>query len=720
MTFQKIQKTAFTKTEIPTTSQFTLRPFAAIIQPPILTPLQQSEQTKGLVQRKTNLLPIPLMRLPKKVIQAKLTIGETGDEYEQEAETVARQVVQRLHTPMPKQTLSMIQSMKGNTLLQRCLQQASLRDATRTPTHGHQSEILTNKTNLLKRPAVGTKGQSQMMSQVQPILQRREHSGNGMTDAPDLEASIQQVRGRGQPLEKKTQKQMRQAFGADFSKVKVHTDGQSDQLNRSIQAKAFTTQQDVFSRQGEYNPASRGGQELLAHQLTPVVQQNGSAVQAKSDIVQRAPDTVPVEDQRVTDDPSIMDKHKKNEGGRFEKINQPLFKIDKKTGKPRKPSIDDVIQGNVGDCYLLAAIAAIVETNPEYIFGMLTDLGDKVSVRLYDEDRSDPEKRKFPVRYITVWKSVAINDKGDWLYAQNSLWVNILEKAYAAAGFGGFYKTTADKKIPPSYDKIDRGDARFALQVLLGETISNNDIHSGKAQKNTNLQGLPWSKEECESYNIAKSTNNNYETLVSYEIFEKDVNKIHKWMDWLITRNGGKAIEKLYFEKKEGTYEEEIRLEDFLTKFAEEKLDQTLINDLEYYLQDFFPGKKGTALYTKYQFDWYKDIKKKIKNKQPVVVGSKEKVGRGNLEELDSSKGLVPSHAYTVTDYYRDKKSGLLYLILFEPQRSFAREYNMDASKGNKAKGKIAPGEVTEFLVELSDFTKRYNLISYPKDEKKR
>jgi hypothetical protein len=68
---------------------------------------------------------------------------------------------------------------------------------------------------------------------------------------------------------------MGQAMGADFSGVKVHTDAQSDQLNKSIQAKAFTTGQDVFFRQGAYEPSSQGGQELIAHELTHVVQQNG-------------------------------------------------------------------------------------------------------------------------------------------------------------------------------------------------------------------------------------------------------------------------------------------------------------------------------------------------------------------------------------------------------------------------------------------------------------
>lgn len=79
---------------------------------------------------------------------------------------------------------------------------------------------------------------------------------------------------------------MEQAFCADFSGVKVHTDGQSDQLNQSIQARAFTTGQDVFFGQGEYNPGSRGGQELLAHELTHVVQQNNNTVNRQ--LIQRA------------------------------------------------------------------------------------------------------------------------------------------------------------------------------------------------------------------------------------------------------------------------------------------------------------------------------------------------------------------------------------------------------------------------------------------------
>ena len=54
---------------------------------------------------------------------------------------------------------------------------------------------------------------------------------------------------------------MEGAFGSDFSGVRIHTGAESDALNESVSARAFTTGQDIFMRQGEYNPASSSGQE---------------------------------------------------------------------------------------------------------------------------------------------------------------------------------------------------------------------------------------------------------------------------------------------------------------------------------------------------------------------------------------------------------------------------------------------------------------------------
>jgi hypothetical protein len=82
---------------------------------------------------------------------------------------------------------------------------------------------------------------------------------------------------------------MEGSFGADFSGVRIHADQRADSLNRSLNARAFTTGNDIFFKQGEYKPDSGGGQKLLAHELTHVVQQNGNGnVQRKSGVIQRA------------------------------------------------------------------------------------------------------------------------------------------------------------------------------------------------------------------------------------------------------------------------------------------------------------------------------------------------------------------------------------------------------------------------------------------------
>ena len=112
---------------------------------------------------------------------------------------------------------------------------------------------------------------------VQRLLAQR--SGDQPFDLDDDTAGrIGRERGGGQPLDGGVQAQMGEAVGADFSGVRVHTSAESDALNRDLSARAFTTGQDIFFREGAYQPHNAGGQELLAHELTHVVQQGSGAV----------------------------------------------------------------------------------------------------------------------------------------------------------------------------------------------------------------------------------------------------------------------------------------------------------------------------------------------------------------------------------------------------------------------------------------------------------
>jgi hypothetical protein len=93
---------------------------------------------------------------------------------------------------------------------------------------------------------------------------------------PDVESAIAMARGSGRGLDRSAAASIGSSLGDSFSDVRVHTDTHANDLARSVSARAFTVGSDIFFAQGEYQPSSSGGTELLAHELTHVVQQRGA------------------------------------------------------------------------------------------------------------------------------------------------------------------------------------------------------------------------------------------------------------------------------------------------------------------------------------------------------------------------------------------------------------------------------------------------------------
>ncbi len=124
---------------------------------------------------------------------------------------------------------------------------------------------------------------------VQRLLAQRS-GGEGAFDLDDETAGrINRERGGGQPLDQATQEHMGQATGYDFSQVRVHTSPEANDLSQQLGAKAFTTGKDIYFKDGAYDPGSSGGQELLAHELTHVVQQGSGAVSGGGQMHVNAP-----------------------------------------------------------------------------------------------------------------------------------------------------------------------------------------------------------------------------------------------------------------------------------------------------------------------------------------------------------------------------------------------------------------------------------------------
>lgn len=80
-----------------------------------------------------------------------------------------------------------------------------------------------------------------------------------------------------QGLDAGTRSQMESAFGESFGDVRVHTGQPAGEVAEELGARAFTRGRDIYFKAGEYNPSTPEGKELLAHELTHVVQQRGGS-----------------------------------------------------------------------------------------------------------------------------------------------------------------------------------------------------------------------------------------------------------------------------------------------------------------------------------------------------------------------------------------------------------------------------------------------------------
>jgi hypothetical protein len=79
----------------------------------------------------------------------------------------------------------------------------------------------------------------------------------------------------GHPLSTSILQKMESVFKTDFSKIRIHSGrGEAE----SIGALAFTTGNDIYFANGEYNPDLPHGQRLLGHELTHVVQQKNGRI----------------------------------------------------------------------------------------------------------------------------------------------------------------------------------------------------------------------------------------------------------------------------------------------------------------------------------------------------------------------------------------------------------------------------------------------------------
>ncbi len=87
--------------------------------------------------------------------------------------------------------------------------------------------------------------------------------------------------GTGQSLSASARSFLEPRLGTDLGHLRVHTDRSADDLAAAISARAFTQGHHLFFAAGEYNPASREGMQLIAHEVAHTLQARGPAVELR-------------------------------------------------------------------------------------------------------------------------------------------------------------------------------------------------------------------------------------------------------------------------------------------------------------------------------------------------------------------------------------------------------------------------------------------------------
>ena len=215
-------------------------------------------------------------------IQTKLTVGQPGDKYEQEADAVADQVVNQSNSGNADVQRAAVQDnpegMKEDELVMGKLQRQAAAPEEEDPLATklqRQEEMPAEE----EAPAALTKLQRAEMVEEDkdPAMPKLQTKSQPHTASNGLTQQVKASKGKGKSLPTGVRSEMEGAMGQSFKGVRIHTDSESVQMNQELKAQAFTHGRDVYFNEGKYRPETSSGKHLLAHELTHVVQQRGDS-----------------------------------------------------------------------------------------------------------------------------------------------------------------------------------------------------------------------------------------------------------------------------------------------------------------------------------------------------------------------------------------------------------------------------------------------------------
>jgi hypothetical protein len=292
------QRPTATRTPVPATmawprplpSAFTAAPVETEAQPDLQTQLATAQRMQ------VNWSQMTVGGTPS-VVQPKLTVGAPGDQYEQEADRVADQVmsmpdaatpdlIQREAAPEDEELQTKPLAAAITPLVQREMAPETEEVQAKPLGNSIQREAMPEEEELQAKSLGNGTLQREAMPEEEEAVQMKGAPDAALPAGSNLENRLSSSQGGGNPLPDEVRSFMEPRFGADFGQVRVHTGSEAVQMNRDLNAQAFTHKQDVYFGAGK----APGKDALTAHELTHVVQQTDKRqfnLAEKSELIQQ-------------------------------------------------------------------------------------------------------------------------------------------------------------------------------------------------------------------------------------------------------------------------------------------------------------------------------------------------------------------------------------------------------------------------------------------------
>jgi hypothetical protein len=195
-------------------------------------------------------------------VQAKLTVSQANDPYEQEADRVAGQMMTMPEPKVQRQEESQEEeevSVQTKPVIDSIQRQED-------PVEGEEPIQTKSTGNLFQMQETGSEND-------EPVQTKREGCITLMSSR-GFDAQINSLQGGGSPLPQGIRGFFEPRFGHDLSQVRIHDTPREAKMADLINAQAFTVHRDIIFNVGKYKPQTAAGKQLIAHELTHVIQQS--------------------------------------------------------------------------------------------------------------------------------------------------------------------------------------------------------------------------------------------------------------------------------------------------------------------------------------------------------------------------------------------------------------------------------------------------------------